>query len=326
MEGYVYNSYGKPDYLKHVLASVYSLRRYDQKRPVALFCTQEHEDILRETNLLTWFEVVKPIDPDHCSIIGFKHNVDKYMAFDANLFLDSDIIWCKNPDALWQTLSTYTFTITGVLKSDIFFGTHKDFRVLSDVIFNRRKKTLDRFGLTYLSRVQSGMIYAGDYEITKSVCQLAVSYMRNKHNTHFRQRFLPDGSTEESDEWGFAMAMSRLNLPVIPWYQADRSPQLDFVGRYVEYDPEFQKIRYLYYNSPVMNNLRGIRSEKIGKRLRAVLKILPGMGDHSFVTPFSLHFGWKHEKKPFLNFAENVWKKLMVEKVSPEFLKIDKSK
>lgn len=309
-EGYVYNSYGKVDYLKHVLASVYSLRRYDQKRKVALFCDQHHKAFLRDHNLLNWFDVIEPIDVTHRSIIGFKHNVEKYMPFDANLFLDSDIIWCKNPNELWETLSTYSFTITGHLKSDVFFGTHKDFRVLSDVILNRRKRTLRRFGLTYLSRVQSGMIYANNYDTTKSVCELANMYMQSKAETHFRSRILPDGSTEESDEWGFAMAMSRLNLPIIPWYQGERSPQLDFISSYVKFDPDFRDVRYLYYSNQVMNDLRGIKSLKIRNAISRSMNLLPGMGDHAWVKPYSLHFGWKHEKAPFENFAQEVWQRI----------------
>ncbi|HKI46297.1 MAG TPA: hypothetical protein VKA08_13290 [Balneolales bacterium] len=309
-EGYVYNSYGKIDYLKHVLASVYSLRRHDQKRQIALFCDQHHESILREHNLLSWFDVVEPLGPAHRSIIGFKHNVEKYMPFGANLFLDSDIIWCKNPDELWKSFSTYSFTITGHLKSDIFFGSHKDFRVLSDVLLNRRRKTLKRFGLTYLSRVQSGMIYAGNFDTAKSVCELANMYMQSKDDTHFRSRILPDGSTEESDEWGFAMAMSRLSLPVIPWYQGSRSPQLDFIRSYVRFDPEFRDVHYLYYNSQLMNDLRGIKSDKIRNFISRSMHLFPGMNDHTWVTPFSLHFGWKHEKVPFESFAQKVWRRI----------------
>ncbi|MDZ7682575.1 MAG: hypothetical protein U5J63_12910 [Fodinibius sp.] len=36
LKGYVYNTYGHPKYLKHAVASVVSLRRYDEERPVAL--------------------------------------------------------------------------------------------------------------------------------------------------------------------------------------------------------------------------------------------------------------------------------------------------
>jgi len=311
-EGYVFNSYGKIEYLKYVLASVYTLRRYDKKRPIALFCDKNHEEILRNNNLLDWFDVIKRLAPEHRSIVGFKHNVDKYMAFDSNLFLDSDIIWCKNPDKLWQFLSTYSFTITGTLKSDIFFGSYKDIRVLGDLILNKRKKTLKRHGLTYLSRVQSGLIFANDYETTKSVCQLARNYLKNKHTTHFKERILPDGSTEESDEWGFAMAMSKLNLPIIPWHHGKHSPQLDFVGSYVDFDKDFHNVQYLYFNNQFMNNLRGLKSPLLSKATNSLLQLfMPCMGDHLWVTPYTLHFSWKHEKMPFEHFAQKTWSKLL---------------
>ena len=50
-EGYVYVSYGHPKYLKHTLASVVSLRRYDRERPVAIVCTEKHRKILAEKKI-----------------------------------------------------------------------------------------------------------------------------------------------------------------------------------------------------------------------------------------------------------------------------------
>ena len=37
---------------------------------------------------------------------------------------------------------------------------------------------------------------------------------------------------------------------------------------------------------------------------------LPGKGDHLYVTPFVLHFGWLHYKQPFYDFAERTWDRL----------------
>ena len=55
-EGYVYVSYGHPKYLKHTIASVSSLRRYDKERPIALVCNDKHRKILEEYSLSRLFD------------------------------------------------------------------------------------------------------------------------------------------------------------------------------------------------------------------------------------------------------------------------------
>ena len=133
-----------------------------------------------------------------------------FLTFKKNLFLDSDILWCKNPDNLWKQFNAYQFTITGNQTSDLFFGAPKGFPVLKDFLLRRRKRTLKRFNLTYLSRVQSGMIYAADYDLTKEVCELAKEMLSRREETHFRSRKEEVGRSEESCEWSFAMAMAKL--------------------------------------------------------------------------------------------------------------------
>ena len=44
-EGYVYVCYGHPRYLKHTIASVTTLRRYDKTRPIALACSAKQRNI-----------------------------------------------------------------------------------------------------------------------------------------------------------------------------------------------------------------------------------------------------------------------------------------
>ena len=309
-EGYVYVSYGHPKYLKHTIASAVTLRRYDKERPIAIVCSDKQRKILEEQNLTGLFDVIHPLPEEHSSIVGFKHNVYKYMLFERNLFLDSDIVWCKNPAPLWSSFSNYDFTITGTLISDSFFGATKGVGVLLDVIFRRRKRTLNRFGLTYLSRVQSGMMYAADHEITKQVCDLAGEMLERKDETHFRSRKMEQGRTMESCEWSLAMAMSKLNIPVYPWLQGHESPQLDFIAELTEYDDDFQYVRCKYYSHEFVFSFRGLKSLWFRSFLYSFFSLFTGMGDYMYVTPYCLHFGWYHQKVPFNTFSEVVWKKI----------------
>lgn len=306
-EGYVYNSYGDIKYLRHAVASVITLRRYDKDRPVALFCDPKHEGFLEEKGLKELFDVVEPLATQHTSIVGFKHNTHLYMPFERNLYLDSDMLWCRDPHPLWNAFSAFGYTITGTKIADNFFGAAKNLGVIWDILFRRRQRTLRRFGLTYLSRVQSGMIYAQDYRLTKKVNELASEMLSRKGETHFRSRTQEHGRSEESCEWSLAMAMSKLNLPVYPWLQGQSSPQLDFIAHLTNYDPDFHHVECTYYSDAFMYNLRGLNYPRLRHLIMNLLSFFPGKSDHLQTVPFVLHFGWYHQKRPFFEFADRTW-------------------
>ena len=312
-EGYIYCSYGDLKYLKHAIASVQSLRRHDDERPVALICEEQHRAELERLNLISLFDVVYHLKPEHASIVGFKHNIHEYLLFEKNLFLDSDMVWCKDPETLWQKFSAYPFTITGSQVSDNFFGGPKNLGIITDIFLRRRQRTLRRFGLSYLSRVQTGMIFAQDYNLTKKVCHLAQEMLERKDETHFRSRTLEQGRSEESCEWSLAMAMSKLNLPVYPWLQGHSSPQLDYVGEFTSHDPDFEYVVCTYYSDEFVYSLRGLKHSRLRSLLINLISLVPGKGDYMKTTPYVLHFGWYHEKQPFYAFAEKTWNRLKAE-------------
>ena len=306
-EGYVYATYGSIKYLKHVIASIISLRRYDKDRPVALFCSEDHLAVIEKNSLREHINHIFILPEEYRSITGFKHNVYRFMPFHRNLYLDSDIVWCREPRNLWKAFSAYRFTITGNQVSDLFFGAHKGFGVLKDLLLGSRKRTLKRFGLTYLSRVQSGMIYAGDPELTEEVCELAKEMLRRRKETHFRSRKEEQGRSEESCEWSFAMAMSRLKVQVFPWLNGYESPQLDFIENYTRYDNSFENVECLLFGSQFIYDLKGLKNRFLQKSLIRLLTLLPGKGDYLYVTPYCLHFGWYHQKEPLNRFSNACW-------------------
>ena len=285
-EGYVYNTYGHPKYLKHAVASVVSLRRYDDERPVALACEEKHKKLLEEHSLTGIFDHIHILPEENASIVGFKHNLHKFMFFEKNLFLDSDIIWCKEPEGLWQSLEPYPFTVTGTQISDNFFGGPKNIGILADILLRRRKHTLDHFGLTYLSRVQTGMVYAQDHSLTRKVCELAQKMLDRKDETHFRSRTLEQGRSEESCEWSMAMAMSKLDLPVYPWLQGHTSPQLDYISDLTSHDPDFEYVLCKYYCDRFVYSFRGLKSKFLRKLLVKLFSVIPGKGDYLKTTPY----------------------------------------
>ena len=309
-EGYVYNTFGDEKYLKHAVTSRVTLRRYDTARKVVLFCSEEHHKVLNDNNLEKLFSEIYILPEENRSITGFKHYVYKFMPFERTLFIDSDIVWCKNPDNLWKSFSSFDFTITGNKIADIFFGGPKGVGIIKDILFLRRNRTLKRFGLSYLSRVQSGMIYSSDKNKAERVCALAGKMLDKRNLTHFRSRKEEVGRSQETCEWSLAMAMSDLKLPVFPWLNGEESPQLDFIEDYTEYDEDFNKVRCLLYNDRFTYDLKAFHPKWARKLILKLLSLVPGKTDYQYVTPYCLHFGWFNQKEPFYNFSDKTWKEL----------------
>ena len=305
-EGYVLHTYGPERYVRHAVASVVTLRRHDPERPVALFCPPSHRTALEETGLEGLFQEIGVLPEENRSIVGFKHHLHRFMPYERCLFVDADMVWCSSPEALWQSLRAYQFTATGEERADFFFGGPKGWGVLADIFLDRRRRTMRRFGLTHLPRVQAGMIYAADAALTRKVCETASEFLQRRHETHFRSR-LNEGRSEESCEWSLATAMSRLGLSVIPWHQGAMSPQLDFIEGMTEYDPEFRNVTCRYYSDRFVYSIRGVRNADLRAWLIRLAGSIPGRGDYMDVVPVALHFGWLHHKKPFFAFSEHVW-------------------
>jgi hypothetical protein len=308
-EGYVLHTYGPDKYVRHVAASIVTLRRHDPHRPVALFCPPSHRSALEQAGLDHLLEHIGDLPEQHQSIVGFKHHLHRFMPFDRCLFVDADMIWCRNPDALWARLAVQPFSATGLERADFFFGGPKGIGVVADYVRDRRRKTMRRFGLTYLPRVQAGMIFAQDREITRRVCEEAAHFLNARSETHFRSR-LNEGRSEETCEWSLALAMAKLGLPVFPWFQGYDSPQLDFIEGLTQYDTDFEHVTCRYYCDRFVYSLRGVANPSLRDGLIRFFSAMPGRGDYMNVTPFVLHFGWLRHKQPFYDFSERTWSQL----------------
>lgn len=322
VEGYVFHTYGPERYVRHAVASVISLRRHDVERPVALYCPPSHRAALERDGLDTLFAVIEELPEAHRSIVGFKHHLHRFLPFERSLYVDADMIWCRNPDPLWTQLAAYAFTATGIERADFFFGGPKGPGVLIDFFLNRRKRTMRRFGLTHLPRVQAGMIYVQDATLAEEVCTLAAGYLQRRDETHFRSR-LNEGRTEESCEWSMAMAMSKLHLQVYPWMMGYNSPQLDYVDTLTTHDPDFEHVTCKFYCDPWIYSIRSFPNPRLRTWALRFFAALQRRPDYLNVTPFVLHFGSLHQKQPFYDFSERTWAHLTQARSQPQPLPVE---
>lgn len=312
-EGYVWTTYGPEKYLRQAVASVGTLRRYDRQRPTALYCPKIHHEILSENGVSHLFDEIALLTEKHRSIVGVKHHLHAFMPFDRTIWLDADMVWCRNPDPLWQRLATFPFTITGLERADAWFGGPKGLGIIPEYFLDRRRRTLNTFDLDHLPRVQSGLMFGRDRTVVQEVCETASDYLERQEETHFRSRLQEKGRNLESCEWSLAMAMSALELQVYPWFFGYESPQLDFIEELTEYDDDFHEVRCRYYCDRFLYSLRGLPSKALQRWLIRLARQLPGRGDYMEVTPYLLHFGWIHEKEPFETFARRTWRRIVNE-------------
>jgi hypothetical protein len=305
-EGYVLASYGSEAYLRHAVASAQTIRRHDQRRPIALWCSDEHARLLAEAGLTDLFVHVEPLPPVHQSIVGVKHHVHRFVPFDRTLYADSDIVWCRNPDALWQQLAAYPFTTMGDAQADMWFGAAKNYRVAADVLLNRRARTLRRLGLTYLPRVLSALMYVSDRDRAREVCESAQRYVGLQHLTHFQSRLRESGRALESCEWSLALAMSAGGVPVFPWFRGVDSVIVDYFPHTTEHDEDFHTVHYRLWTDRKVYEMQAL--PRLARRsLTAAATRLPHRSEYVVLTPPALHFGRLPFKQPFYAFADRVW-------------------
>lgn len=308
-EGYVFHSYGPERYLHHVVAALETLRRHDD-RPAALYAPEEHLDLLESTGLVERFAVLEVLPEAHQSIVGFKHHLHRFAPFERSLLVDADMVWCRDPDPLWQQLRAYSVTATGLDNADVFFGAPKGLGVVKDVVLRRRARTLRRFGLTHLPRVQSGMVYVADRALAQTVSERAQTYLAHQDQTHFQSRLNESGRTLESCEWSLAMAFAALRLPLVPWHQGYQSPQLDYLAPSVTHDPDFEHVVVEYPADRTLRELYQLPDGLPRRALTGLVRRIPPKGDVLHVTPFALHFGWLRWKQPFEDYAARTWARL----------------
>lgn len=318
-EGYVLHSYGPDRYVKYAVASVHTLRRYDERRPVALFCPEHHRALLERRGLEDHFDVLGPLPPQHRSIVGFKHHLHQFKAFERSLFVDTDMLWCRDPDPLWAQFAAFPFTVTGTQNADHAFGGRKGVGMGVDLLLGRRRRTLQRMGVHHLPRVQAGMIYVQDRACARTVGEAASTFFERADETHFQPQ-RSHRCSEETCEWSLALAMSKLDLHVFPWLQGRNSPQLDYISSLTQHDSQFKEVSYRLYTHRLIYQLRGLANDTLRDALFGMAEWLPGLGEYIELTPYALHFGWLHQK-PYINaFATQTWAHLATEQTRPRLV------
>ena len=309
-EGYVLHTYGSERHLQRAVASAATLRRYDIHRPIALYCPRRHRQLLERHRLEELFHVIEPLPSEHRSTTGFKHHLYAFKPFQRSLYVDANVAWCRDPEPLWTRLRTYDFTALGLDRAGALFAARRGLQGFGDLLINRRDRTLRYFGLSHLPEVDTGLVYAADDALTEQVCEAAAHFLSRQGETHFRS-YYGDGNPGEACAWSLAMAFSRLEIAILPKFDAYNSPQLNFEKGTTDFDPRFDHVRCRYYSSRMRRAARGAGSTPLRNALDFLASKLPGGSDYLEVTPYTLHFGGMDRRSPFDEFTARVWSALV---------------
>ena len=147
--------------------------------------------------------------------------MDKYWFFDQQIYLDSDILWCKHPNVLWKAFEPHNICAIGHPKAGGTFGYCYGKEYISNILLFKRKRTLRKFNLKGIPRISAIAIFSKNRDITASACQQARWFFTQKHLTHFNGGKNIRIDNEESCEWSMAMAWAKFHLSVIKFVQKD---------------------------------------------------------------------------------------------------------
>jgi hypothetical protein len=181
-----------------------SYRRFGPSRPFAVVT-----DAANAAALGRHFDVVVPVDLGHGHGVVQKLSVDRYSPFQRTLFVDSDCLFYKHPDVLWQAYQPGPFHIKGwtYLTGHSDHERRRPYEFISDV-----PRFLETLGLSRLGRFNSGVVYFEGVE-GAAVFEAARAIYERRADLGFVQF----KGAPIADEPALAAAMEQMGIPMQEW-------------------------------------------------------------------------------------------------------------
>ncbi len=211
-QGFLTIAYGSAHYKRMAQALLLSYKRFAPSSQFAVVSDEGNSPFLSE------FDEIVEHQADFGSGLAQKLSVDKYSPFDETLFIDSDGLFYKDPEALWQIYRPQGgFGIRGFR-----------YRSLEDGVpgLSDPAKTLSTLGISSVPFINSGIIYFRKSEEAERVFRRA----REIATEHQRLGLLPFGGSAFNDENVWALAMATENVGMIPWSAGPAMDMYDHVS------------------------------------------------------------------------------------------------
>ncbi len=204
-EGLLTIAYGPERYVRMARALSLSYRRYNPTRPLAVVT-----DETNSVGLQHFFDLVIPLRSEYGSGVVQKLHADRYSPFERTLFVDSDCLFYKTPQRLWDLYAHGDFSVRGwrYLTGESDYEKQRPYEWVEDTSAFLQRNNISRF-----AHFNSGVFYFTRSDATSEVFTIARSIYERRASLGF----VPFKNGPMSDEPAFAVAMERTGIEMDPW-------------------------------------------------------------------------------------------------------------
>ncbi len=204
-EGLLTIAYGRPKYIRMAQALALSYRRFNPGRPFAVVTDEANAPTLRK-----YFDAVIIAKPEYGPGVVQKLHADLYSPFATTLFVDSDCLFYKHPDELWDLYAHGAFSIRGWRY--LTGGTDYEKRTPYEWVENT-SQFLKLNQISRLPHFNGGVFY---FDRSDTATRL-FSISRSLYERRAELGFVPFKGAPLNDETAMAVAMEKCGISMDPW-------------------------------------------------------------------------------------------------------------
>jgi hypothetical protein len=182
-----------------------SYRRYKPGRPFAI--VTDEANALAMTN---YFDAVIIVKPEYGSGVVQKLHADLYSPYTRTLFVDSDCLFYKHPDELWNLYAHGAFSMRGwrYLTGGTDYERRTPYKWVQDT-----SQFLKLNHISRLAHFNSGVFFFDHSDIAGKV----FSTSRSVYERRAELGFVPFKGAPINDEPAIAVAMEKCGIDIDPW-------------------------------------------------------------------------------------------------------------
>ncbi len=201
-EGFITIAYGAKEYIRMARALALSYRRFSPSRPFAVVTDEGNIK-----NLSPYFDIVIPLKSEYGNGVVQKLHMDLYSPFENTVFIDSDCLFYKDPELVWQSYNQNDFTMRGwrYLTGHTEYEQKDPYLFLDDIAATLRKRNLTRF-----PHFNSGVM---GFRKNSPVFELSRGIYKDAADLGFKEF----KNAPLADEPVFALAMEEAGVELYPW-------------------------------------------------------------------------------------------------------------
>ena len=205
LEGLLTIAFGRKQFVRMAKALALSYRRLAPKRPFAVVTDSSNKYLLMD-----YFDKVIVVNPEYGSGVVQKLHADLYSPFNKTLFVDSDCLFYKNPEGVWNIYEGKPFSVRGwrYLTGNSEYERRTPYPWLTDTA-----DFLAKLGLNRLPLFNSGLFYFDRSDTSRALFSIARSIYASRSTLGF----IKFKDAPLADEPVFAAAMERCGIEMLPW-------------------------------------------------------------------------------------------------------------